>query len=485
MLSFPSSPTNGQSFKANDLITYKYNSAKNLWVRMSGGSEPGATGMQGATGPAGPVSGSDTQLIFNNAGVSGADSSLTFDKTAKVLTTPDIRLNAADNKIYGAATFKYLTLLPGDTNGIKFTSPTLPTELGISGPFTLEAFIQVTDITAPFVILTAENGLWGGYSYRGDFSFEWRSDLGTIAFGWHSLMYYDYFVQPPTNSFIPDPTKWYHVAVTRDVNNDYFFFVDGVCYPATSNDGDSSTGAHTINTQAGANPAYLIIGHFSYSPSQGGTGGVKSIRLVKDTQVYTTNFSPPAISKDLTLTQAANVNGYPSAAITGINTVVLIAQGDTINDLTAYGRTSSKYTSTAENTIVTGTSTTIPEIRYDGSKWQTTEIAVNGNLTSSKYSIGSVSTGISAAGTTQATATLITTDTNIVTIASSGTTAIKLPVSIPGMKIYIKNTSAVALSIFPNTGANINALAANAAYSQAAGIGAFYIASSYTQWYSQ
>lgn len=398
MLSFPSSPTNGQSFKANDLITYKYNSAKNLWVRISGGSEPGATGAQGATGPAGPVSGLDTQVIFNNAGVSGADASLTFNKTAKVLTAPDIRLNAVDNKIYGAATFKYLTLLPGDGNGIKFTSPTLPTELGISGPFTLEAFIQVTDITAPFVILTAENGLWGGYSYRGDFSFEWRSDLGTIAFGWHSLMYYSYFVQPPTNSFIPDPTKWYHVAVSRDTNNDYFFFVDGVCYPATSNDGDSSTGAFTINTQAGANPAYLIIGHFSYSPSQGGTGGVKSIRLVKNTQVYTTSFSPPAVSKDLTLTQLANVNGYPSAAITGINTVVLIAQGDTINDLTAYGRTSSKYTSTAENTIVTGTSTTIPEIKYDGSKWQVTpmevtELTVSGNITATQQTKASNATG--------------------------------------------------------------------------------------------
>lgn len=394
MLSFPSSPTNGQTFKANDLITYKYNSNKNLWVRISGGSEPGATGMQGATGPAGPVSGSDTQVIFNNGGVSGADPSLTFDKTTKVLTTPDIKLNAADNKIYGAATFKYLTLLPGDANGIKITSPTLPTELGISGPFTLEAFIQVTDITAPFVILTAENGFWGGYYYRGDFSFEWRPDIGTIAFGWHSLMYYSNYVRPATNSFIPDPTKWYHVAVSRDANNNYLFFIDGVNYPTASGNGS----AFTINTQISANPAYLIVGHFPISPSQGGTGGVKSIRLVKDTQVYTTSFSPPAVSKDLTLTQSANVNGYPSAAITGTNTVLLVAQGDTIDDLTAYGRTSSKYTPTAANTIVTGTSTTIPEIKYDGVKWQVTpmevtQLSVSGSMTATQQTKASNATG--------------------------------------------------------------------------------------------
>lgn len=396
MLSFPSSPTNGQTFKANDLITYKYNSNKNLWVRISGGSEPGATGMQGATGPAGPVSGSDTQVIFNNAGVSGADPSLTFNKTTKVLTTPDIKLNAADNKIYGAATFKYLTIVPGAGNGIKFTSPTLPTELGFSGPFTIEAFVQITDLTSDFFILSAAAGLWGGYTYRGDFVFRWDHTLQSIQFGWVSERYYYNFTRPANGTFIPDPTKWYHVAVSRDVSNNYYFFVDGIKYPTSYGDGQ----AFTINTQAGANPAYLYIGYWpsDTGTNPSGTGGVKSIRLVKDTQVYTTSFSPPAVSKDLTLTQAANVNGYPSAAITGTNTVVLIAQGDTIDDLTAYGRTSTKYTPAAENTIVTGTSTTIPEIKYDGVKWQVTpmevtQLTVSGSMTATQQTKASNATG--------------------------------------------------------------------------------------------
>ncbi len=47
---------------------------------ISGTGSAGLQGIQGVQGIAGPVAGSDTQLIFNDGGVAGASSQLTFDK---------------------------------------------------------------------------------------------------------------------------------------------------------------------------------------------------------------------------------------------------------------------------------------------------------------------------------------------------------------------------------------------------------------------
>jgi hypothetical protein len=46
----------------------------------------GATGITGATGATGPVAGSDTQIIFNNAGNAGASANLTFNNSTNLLT---------------------------------------------------------------------------------------------------------------------------------------------------------------------------------------------------------------------------------------------------------------------------------------------------------------------------------------------------------------------------------------------------------------
>jgi hypothetical protein len=128
---------------------------------------------------------------------------------------------------------------------------------------------------------------------------------------------------------------------------------------------------------------------------------------------------------------------------------------------------------------------------YNGSTiWKRVDLAtttgndiVTGNLTVSGYTIGSVTTGISAAGTVQANATAITTDNNIVSTVASGA-GVKLPTAVAGMRIYIKNTSANAVLVYPATSAIINSLSTNAAYSQAANASAFYTAATSTQWYS-
>ena len=118
-----------------------------------------------------------------------------------------------------------------------------------------------------------------------------------------------------------------------------------------------------------------------------------------------------------------------------------------------------------------------------------TNLVVTGNVTAansitSAYAIGSVGTSISAAGSTQGTATAITKDNNIVSTVASGANGVVLPTAVAGMRIYIKNTSANALNVFPAANASINSLSANASISQVANASAFYISTSTTKWYS-
>ncbi len=81
---------------------------------------------------------------------------------------------------------------------------------------------------------------------------------------------------------------------------------------------------------------------------------------------------------------------------------------------------------------------------------------------------GDVQDNVTAAGSTQGTATLVTAAHVIVTTAAASTGVI-LPPAEPGAEVTIKNLGANALNVYPATGGAINALAANAAFSVASG----------------
>ena len=77
-------------------------------------------------------------------------------------------------------------------------------------------------------------------------------------------------------------------------------------------------------------------------------------------------------------------------------------------------------------------------------------------------------TVFAAAGTTQATATPLTSDfANVTTVGSSA--GVRLPAAIGQGLVVIINNGANVLSIYPATGEKINGLAANAAITAAPG----------------
>jgi hypothetical protein len=94
-----------------------------------------------------------------------------------------------------------------------------------------------------------------------------------------------------------------------------------------------------------------------------------------------------------------------------------------------------------------------------------------------------ISTAQTATGSTQSTALAITRPITSITTAASGTGVI-LPVPQPGTRILIRNGGANTLSVYPNTGGQINSLSTNAAHSLSTSNLIEYVAFSTTQWYT-
>jgi hypothetical protein len=90
---------------------------------------------------------------------------------------------------------------------------------------------------------------------------------------------------------------------------------------------------------------------------------------------------------------------------------------------------------------------------------------------------------ISAAGTVQGNATVLTTEINNVTTVASGAGVI-LPLAVGGLRVVVRNGGANALNVYPNTSDQINAAAANVAYSLAVGGTVEFVAMNATNWYT-
>jgi sugar lactone lactonase YvrE len=99
--------------------------------------------------------------------------------------------------------------------------------------------------------------------------------------------------------------------------------------------------------------------------------------------------------------------------------------------------------------------------------------------------IDSISAAVSAAGTTQGTATGLVSNINNVTVVTAAAAGVRLPTAVAGMRILIRNSdSADTLSIYPATGGQINALGTNVASTLVAGLTTELVATTATQWYT-
>jgi uncharacterized membrane protein len=117
-------------------------------------------------------------------------------------------------------------------------------------------------------------------------------------------------------------------------------------------------------------------------------------------------------------------------------------------------------------------------------------LTVTGALTASGGVAGTVTgavrlpvTTVAATGANQAGAAALAEGLNVVS-AADGDKGVRLPTAVAGAVVIVKNTAAGALKIYPATGAAINAVAADGAYSITNLTSTVLVASSATQWYS-
>lgn len=146
------------------------------------------------------------------------------------------------------------------------------------------------------------------------------------------------------------------------------------------------------------------------------------------------------------------------------------------------------------DTLTTSSNTTTGALRVAGGVGIGENLNVGGNLVvtgnvsgdvmSANLVTQSVGTSIAGAGVTQSSATILTKQLNIVTLANAGANAVVLPTPNVGTSIKVVNTSANNLKVFPASGGTIDALGSDTEFVMASNTRVEFCASSTTQWYT-
>lgn len=116
-------------------------------------------------------------------------------------------------------------------------------------------------------------------------------------------------------------------------------------------------------------------------------------------------------------------------------------------------------------------------------KYQSGDDISVGDITVTGSFIVGVDASVTAAGTTQGTATALTKTYNIVNTASANQ-GVKLPDAVTGTRVTIFNSTTATIKVWPYTNESINDLSANTALTLGSEKGRDFVAVSATQWQS-
>jgi Concanavalin A-like lectin/glucanases superfamily len=242
--------------------------------------------------PSAAITGTETSLLLNtfNSGLNRVDSSsYNFLVTSPNTPAPD---NSAPSFVsegsFLSNGYQYLQI-PHSSYGNLFDQ---------DGAFTIECWFYQT-------------------SHNPYGTFVWCNDVNS-GYTWRCFYANGYFgCTGPGGSITSAPifdqlNTWYHIALSSD-GTTIRLFVNGTFQGSYAGTGVALT--QDI-------PFQVAWGNYNGPYSYGIYGNISNFRFVKGVAVYTTEFTPP--SNDLTVTQDANQNGNPSAAITGSQTSLLL-----------------------------------------------------------------------------------------------------------------------------------------------------------------
>jgi hypothetical protein len=176
-----------------------------------------------------------------------------------------------------------------------------------STDFTIESYIYLTS-------LSVTTSWWTNSTSNSDgFAYCYIKTSGAIALGRVGVN------ESASAAGVIKLNQWQHIAIVRN-SSAVTIYVNGVSVASPT----------TANLETATAKPLTIGGQFQSSGDSNFNGFISNFRVVKGTAVYTANFTPP--TAPLTATQSANVNGNPSAAITGTQTSLLTCQSNRFRD---------------------------------------------------------------------------------------------------------------------------------------------------------
>jgi len=262
----------------------------------------------------------NTQLLVDAASsgaylTDGSTNNFTLTPTGSVTYNASTPVSTGGSLYFDQSTISYLTL-PSST------------AFDITGDFTIEAWIN------PTTLLAGNNGIVDA-RVAAQSAAPWCFYVD----GNGKLTFFTGTYYTSTSSITAN--VWTHVAVVRS-GSILTFFINGV------QNGSTNIGTGAISP--GATEAMIGTKDFGINAQFRTIDHITNLRFVNGTALYTPNsgsFTPP--TSTLAITQTANTNGNPSAAISGPQTSLLLNAAYGSNFLTD----SSIYSLTLTNTTAT------------------------------------------------------------------------------------------------------------------------------------
>lgn len=281
-------------------------------------------------------------------------------------------------------------------------------------------------------------------------------------------------------------------VANANVNGKTFYVKLASDFPSSGNvslytDAGLTTGVNGTGLTYTNSPNAIATAIISSGSGTAAAGGSNTSIQYNASSVITgdANLVYDYTGKVLSLNGNANVGNLNSNGIvTSTRFVSNVTTGTAPFTVTSTTQVANLNSATA-GTAGTVTTNAQPNITSVGTL---TSLTSSGNVTGANiiantYHIRSIGTSISAAGSTQGTATVISKEINVVSTVVSGANGVVLP-AVAGTVITITNTSANSLNVYPASGGIINTLAANAAFTHPAGATLQFVSPTTTQWYS-
>ena len=440
------------------------------------------------------VNGSNTQVLFNDSGLANANSGFTFDKVTGALSvTGNITAGNVNATFYGAGTG--LTSIPGAnvtgtvanaTHASTANTVTNAAQGNITSVGTLTGLSVNGTVTA--VNITANTGIFTGNG-SGLSSIAGANVTGTVANATHASTANTVTDSAQSNITSVGTLTSLSVSGNANIGN----IGTGGLITATGNvtGGNLITGGLITATgtitggnlatagtlSAGGNAAVLGIKTDNYYYANGDSISFAGAYSNSNVSSFLAAFG----SNTITTTGNVVVGNISTSGLITVTGNANVGNLGTAGLITATGNIGGGNINTGGLITATG-NIGGGNINTSGAMSATGNVTAN-NVITTKFLINSVNPSVLAAGSTQGTGTVLGNTINVITTVASGA-GVVLPTAVAGMTIYITNTSANSLLVYPASGAAINELSTNVALTHATKATIHYVAASSTQWYS-